>query len=237
MSVKTRTPEPVVAEIAPDSAGIEEFLARIQAQLDAGENMVLVDCDSLERVTSTHINALWQARDLCSERSATMELVNVGHGLRRVLEVLDLASVFFTGPPTTLPFKRVFAPTVEQIDEIMGRFVAFLSKAGVPEVTAFELQTVFYEVATNIRRHSQLTEQDSVQLFAQVKDHIAIMTFTDNGIPFDPTKQQPRQDIKQSSHESDRSGFGLDMIIRLSDSIEYERVDSSQNRLRIEKGW
>jgi len=237
MSIKVNTPDPIMAEIAPDSAGIEYFLTRVRAHLDDGETLILVDCDRLERVTSTHINALWQARDLCSTRDATMELMNVGHGLRRVLELLDLASVFFSGPPTTLPFKRVFAPTVEQIDEVMGKFVSFLTKAGVPEVTAFELQTVFYEVATNIRRHSGLSEQETIQLFAQVKDQLTTMTFTDDGIAFDPTKQQLRQDIKQATRENDRGGFGLDMIIRLSDSIGYERVDGKQNRLRIEKGW
>ncbi len=237
MSMKTKTPEPVTAAIAPDSEGIEDFLTRVRAQLDVGESIILVDCAPLERVTSTHINALWQARDLCGQRSATMELLNVGHGLRRVLEVLDLTSVFFTDPPTTLPFKRVFAPTVEQIDEVMGKFVSFLTKAGVPEVTAFELQTIFYEVATNIRRHSGLTESDTIQLFAQVKDRNAVMTFTDSGLSFDPVQPQPKRDIKQISREAERRGFGLDMIVRLSDSIDYERVDGSQNRLRIEKGW
>lgn len=237
MNVKSKTPDPVIATSSPDEASIEEFLAGVESQLEQGVDTVMVDCAQLNRVTSNHINALWQARQKCGDRTAALELINVGQGLRRVLEALDLTGLFFPGPSMTIPFKRTFAPTVEQIDEVMGKLVGFLTKAGVPEVTAFELQTVFYEVATNIRCHAQLSETDSILLFVQVRERLTILTFTDSGIPFNPTKQRPGQDLKQLAQEKKRRGFGLDMIKRLSDSLEYECIDGRQNRLRILKGW
>lgn len=237
MSINTRIPDPITASTSPDEASVHEFLVRVDSRLGQGVSLIQVDCTQLDRVTSSHINALWLAREKCDQQRATLELINVGKGLRRVLEALDLASLFLPAPPVALRLDLQLSPTVESIDSAMSKVVGFLAKSRVPEVTAFELQTVFYEVTTNIRCHGQLTSKDSIRFDAQINEQVVTFTFIDNGVSFDPTSHDSNVDFREPSREQRRNRFGLAMIERLSDSQKYSRTADEQNQLSIRKSW
>jgi anti-sigma regulatory factor (Ser/Thr protein kinase)/anti-anti-sigma regulatory factor len=237
MDISTRLLDPVLASSTPDESSVNEFLAQVDSQLNQGASLIQIDCSPLDRISSSIISALWLAREKCSRQGAAIELLNVGNGLRRVLEAIDLAGFFL--PETTIPlrFDLRFAPTKEAIDRAMSKVVGFLVKSGVPEGTAFQLQTIFYEVATNVRRHAQLTSEDSIDFDAQINGQVVTFTFVDNGVSFDPTVHKPDVDLPRANGEFRRRRFGLAMIQRLSDSLQYSRTDSAQNQLRIKKSW
>ena len=226
-----------MASTFPDEASVTEFLAKLDSRLGQGVSLIQVDCTLLARVTSSHINALWLAREKCDQQGAAIELLNVSNGLRRVLEAMDLADLFLPESGAPLCFHLQLVPTVEGIDSAMSKVVGFLAKSGVPEATAFELQTVLYEVTTNIRCHGQLTSEDSIRFNAQISEQTVRYTFTDNGVAFDPTSRDPNVDYREASRELRQNGFGLAMIARLSDSVEYCRTADDQNHLSINKSW
>ncbi|MCR5092948.1 MAG: ATP-binding protein [Lachnospiraceae bacterium] len=57
------------------------------------------------------------------------------------------------------------------------------------------------------------------------------LTFTDRGIPFDPTAYTPREPIRQARGEKP-GGFGIAMMRERTDEIRYEQADG-RNRLTL----
>lgn len=237
--VKTniKMPDSIAGSASPDEATITDFLSQVELRLGQGANTIQLDCAPLVRVTSRHINALWLIREICSERGARIELRNVSDGLRRVLEALDLAELFLRDAAVPYRLDLRIAADVTDINDGMSRLVRFLMSAGVPEGTAFELQTVFYEVTTNIRLHGRLPSQGVIKCDAQVRAQTATFTFVDDGVRFDPTSYEAAVDFQQAGLDLQSRGFGLAMIRRLSDCLEYSRTVNDENRLKIKKSW
>ena len=123
MSINTKIPDPITASTSPDEASVNQFLSRVDSQLGQGVSLIQVDCTQLARVTSSHIHALWLAREKCDHQGAALELINVSNGLRRVLEALDLADLFLPNPAAPLRFNLQLSPTVESIDSAMSKVV------------------------------------------------------------------------------------------------------------------
>ena len=237
VNINPKKLEPIMASAAPDEVSASDFLAKVDSQLTQGVNLVQIDCTPLVRVASSNINSLWLAREKCNGCGAKIELINVNNGLRRVLEALDLATVFLPESAGSLRFCLQFALTVAGIDSAMSEVVGFLTKSGLPESTAFELQTVFYEVTTNVRLHSELTPLEPMTFGAEIKGRSVDFTFTDRGVSFDPTSYGSNVDFQEAGRGLRRNGFGLEMITRLTDSMEYVRTADERNQLITKKSW
>ena len=65
-----------------------------------------------------------------------------------------------------------------------------------------------------------------------ISKHQVQMTFSDNGVPFNPLTVKP--DPGRSFFDRDKGGFGISFIKQFSDSQRYERLDG-WNRLYILK--
>jgi anti-sigma regulatory factor (Ser/Thr protein kinase) len=130
---------------------------------------------------------------------------------------------------------------IDDISETVVRLHDFLVRLGLPGSYAFDLETVFYEVATNIRRHGGLKESDLISFrVIPAKEHVTLR-FADSGLPFDPTGRKSVFDPRQAIRTRQTNGIGLTMIRRLVDTISYERVGNRLNVLTLEKklgpGW
>ena len=134
MNSGTRLSKPIKASTSPDDASVSDFLAEVDSQLNQSVGRIQVDCAHLTRVTSSHINALWLARDKCNHLSVALDLINVGHRLRRVLEALDLADLLLPESEVPYRFHMQLAATEQDIDSAMSRVVGFLTRSGVPTI-------------------------------------------------------------------------------------------------------
>jgi anti-anti-sigma factor len=231
----------------------EAFMSRLRTVLERKSPTVYIDCGELAHVTSSHINVIWQAWLECSNRESNFRLTNVSENLKRVLVVLDLAEILLNSETATkrsIPIRRPepkhavesfeasVSPTVGAVNTAMGRFVSFLCAAGVPEIAAFELQTIFYEIATNVRCHADLPASDVISVKARLEANQVVLIFTDAGATFDPTAYEPIQSFTENLQPGKRRGFGLAMVTRLSDSLQYERIDDgTKNQLTVTKKW
>jgi len=214
---------------------------------------VEIDCSRIGRVTSSHINILWQARIQCTAVGSELSLISPSADLIRVLRALDLYEVFIpqpgrqaeteflpgkTGPlDSGQAFDLSFKPDARSIDSALTAFRDFLEQIKVVGTPAFELETAFYEVATNIRIHGQLGNEDTVEFTAECLPDRLSMRFIDPGRPFNYEALQSDFDPGQAMAEGRKRGFGLVMISRLTDNVRYERRDKRYNVLTVEKSW
>jgi len=233
------------------SGSIAGLTSTVDDLLGSGCKQVALDCASLSRVTSTHINVLWSIRAKCLERSARLTLNNVNENLQRVLKVLDLLDMFDL--QTTIRRKGSARPEAVQAaapdEEFTIRFAASSSavtsattelrtrliQRGLEEKSITELETVFYEVATNIRLHSGISRGETVTVAIALSRHEAVMEFKDCGKEFDPTSLPDNFVPSEVINRRQRRGIGVTLIKRMTDDMRYIRENGHFNILTLRK--
>jgi anti-sigma regulatory factor (Ser/Thr protein kinase)/anti-anti-sigma regulatory factor len=251
MSVRARKTDVLLVPVDVDGENLEGFYAELNCRLKQQLEEIHLDCSLLEHASSTHINTLWQARNRCEEAGVAVRLISVGYGLARVLEVLDLCGLFLTerdgveaaagapGPDMDTPPPEELVldvcPTVEGIRDAMRCLHGYVTGLSLGEIFAFDLETVFYEVTTNIRLHGEIGGGQVIRFTAAPRNGVFRLRFEDPGPHFDPTSREMDFDLRRAAKNRERRGFGLAMIKRLVDRISYERQDEQLNILNLEK--
>ena len=231
----------------------EEFEQETRDAVAEKPELLRLDCSALKMVVSSHIDLLWMTRTLCLDNAVSLCLFNPPVALMRILNVLDLVEAFeYEGDNHQLGQKvdrdseivrlpQTFTDTVRansnDIDEGVSRFLAFLGDIRAGATTILELRTVYYEIATNIRVHSGISEEDQFLVNSTAEWNQITLTFTDPGKPFDSTIVADNLDPFASSLRRQRYGFGLSMVRRLIDSMTYSRNEWSCNVLILIKKW
>jgi len=246
------TPTLLVPADLSDNA-VTRFDGRLKELLAKSPMSIAFDVSQLENVTSSHIKLLWQAYHVCLDAGVTMKLKSLSPGLVRVLKVLDLYELLAEDhesmrpqlrkavrikprgvPP---PYADEFPTDSRSIDEALEGFLKYLRRFTLPEVVIFELRTVFYEVAANIRSYARMGDDDIVVFSARVEGSKLIMVFADSGVPFDPKSTTVDFDPRTASKNGQTRGFGLTLVRRLTDKMSYVRMNDVINVLTLEKKW
>ena len=244
-----------VLHVPADHEGqaVETFIRDVEAAIARGAMDIALDCSSLALVASANVNVLWQVYVRCSAVGAKVSLRKPPRGLVRVLQVLDLADLFGCEAVDMLHTAKIrvaasattsaregysdeFLTDVDSVNEAIERFLAYLRDLAVPEKTSFELRTIFYEVATNIRVHGIAGDKDVIVFCARPQDSRITMTFADSGVPFDITRQGTDFDPQKAAKSHQKRGFGITLTKRLADNISYSRKNGAINVLTIEAG-
>jgi len=239
------------AEISGDT--ISRFEAEIEAAIKLKPSKVEIDCGGLGRVSSPHIGAIWYAHSKCNESEVRVYLSRASNSLLRVLESLDIcdlveiANVEPSDRNEDVDTERIqlqtrhldmsFQPTISGIDAAIKELGAFMADVGVADSTAITLETVFYEIATNIRVHSTLKANEEVECLAEIDEGTVTLRFSDSGQEFDPTDMTSQFDPGEAIRLGQWHGFGLGMIGKLVDNIDYARSDNGFNVLTVSKKW
>ncbi|MBN2226224.1 MAG: ATP-binding protein [candidate division Zixibacteria bacterium] len=230
----------------------DDLRRQLRRVLDRHPATVVIDCAELERVVSAHVGLLWESHQICAEAGIAISLLNPGAGLVRILDALDLREVFgvdikpdsaetvISADITELHPRRYadrFAADRGSIDEAISRFQNFLAEASLPELVRFELRTVFYEVATNIRTHGGVAAPDTIAFQSRMDGTRISLTFVDAGQPFNPIEKPIVFDGARAVKTGQTHGFGIALIRKLMDEINYRRRYDSVNVLTLEKKW
>jgi anti-sigma regulatory factor (Ser/Thr protein kinase)/anti-anti-sigma regulatory factor len=257
MSVTTEKSRRILVPADLDEGALDGFFAELDITLEESPKEISLDCSLLDHATSGHINTLWDAQTRCEHAGIPMRLLSVRYGLERVLKILDLFDLFTVEQIAVVPeddtagdgsgafrppaFELEIRPTMEEVSEAVVKLHDYLVRLGLPGSYAFDMETVFYEVATNIRRHGGLGENDLVSVRAIPGEEHVTLRFADPGQPFDPTGRKTMFDPRRAIRLKQTNGIGLAMIKRLVDTISYERVGNRLNVLTLEKktspGW
>ncbi len=233
-------------------AQLSDLRQSLRRHLEQGLRSVELDCCQLAYVSSSHIGALWMLLEDCRAVGATIRISHASAILRRALDVLELSDFFFdaeaaTSPtvpvptrlamPTPVSYADEFAADTPGVQTALARFLQFVTRLGLPQRVLFDLRMMFYEVATNIRIHAGIGSGGVVRFTASSNRSRIEMTFTDNGLPFDPTQYRPHGDTRLAAKNGRTRGFGIGLIRKLTDRITYRRMANSANVLTLEKQW
>ena len=123
-------------------------------------------------------------------------------------------------------------PRLECMETVSAFFERELTDHQAPPKVIAQVNVAIDEIFSNIARYSGAT---SATVGCEVEKGRAILRFTDNGRPYDPT-QQPDPDTTLGVEEREIGGLGIFMVKKTMDRIAYSYSDG-MNVLTIEKGW
>lgn len=118
----------------------------------------------------------------------------------------------------------------EEVMRARAFALSLADEAGLNESQTYDLHLIVEEAVANIVNYSGATV---MVLCAWKEDGCLYISFTDDGIPFDPTQHLVR-DLTLPIYERPIGGLGIHYIRTMSDGVTYRREDG-KNILTIRK--
>ena len=123
-----------------------------------------------------------------------------------------------------------FPGTLAGFEEAAAALRGLLDARQLYGAPRYNVELAFEEIATNIIRHGSPIADVELTIFF---DHDEIvLTFEDDGVPFDP-RRPPDPEMRTSIDEPSVGGFGLVLVRKISTRIAYERTSQCRNHLRL----
>lgn len=124
---------------------------------------------------------------------------------------------------------------IANIPEITDFICGILEEYGCsPKITA-QLSIAADELASNVAKCAYPDGEGylTISVDLESRPDSVILTFTDEGIPFDPTAVA-EPDVSASAEERTPGGLGLLLVRKMTDGLFYENKDG-KNVLRVVK--
>lgn len=129
--------------------------------------------------------------------------------------------------------KRILVPpNTSQLRDLRHQLTRFCEQKGIDASVTSLVIMALDEALANVIEHGAVSETTGlidVQIY--IDDHVIVTEIIDEGRPFDPTRQ-PREPDKAAFP---RRGFGLYLIHKIVDCMEYTRSTDGKNVLRLSK--
>ena len=128
-------------------------------------------------------------------------------------------------PATTLGLRRA----EEGLDE-------FSAAHGLTRNDTWPFHVAIDEILSNIVKygHPEEAPEGRVEISLHLESDSLEMVILDDAAPFNPLEAE-RPDTSLAAEERDIGGLGIEIVRRLMDTIEYDRVDDRQNRLTLRR--
>ena len=125
--------------------------------------------------------------------------------------------------------------TIENMDTVTAFVDDFLDQIACPMKSKIQINIVIDEIFGNICHYAYKDSVGAVTVRVESGNtpKAVFLTFTDNGIPYNPLETED-PDITSSSEERKIGGLGIYLVKKNMDEMKYEYVDQ-QNRLWMEK--
>ena len=121
-------------------------------------------------------------------------------------------------------------PSKETIPEIAGFVEQTLEELECPMKIQTTMLIVTDEIFSNLVYYSQATE---VTVKVGMETGVYSITFTDNGIPYNPLEAKT-PDITLSAEERSIGGLGMHIVKKMADEVTYQYEDA-KNILNVKK--
>ena len=127
------------------------------------------------------------------------------------------------------------AATLENIETVTDFVNHHLEALDCPMKAQAQIDVAIDELFSNIARYSYNPEVGQATVRVEVVDEplAVIITFIDNGVPYDPLAEAD-PDVTISAEERQFGGLGIYIVKKSMDEISYEYKDG-QNILTIKK--
>jgi len=121
-----------------------------------------------------------------------------------------------------------------ELDEVARAAAAVrarLCERGLQERAVYRACLVVEEVLTNAVRHGGRGPEGRIRLGLELRPDELVLTFTDDGVPFDPLHAPPF-DGNAPLEERSCGGMGIHLVRQAASAWSYRRVGGS-NRLEV----
>jgi len=127
------------------------------------------------------------------------------------------------------------AATIENVTPVTDFVDEQLEALDCPMKAMVQINVAIDEIFSNIARYAYNPEIGNATVRVEVFEEPlkVVITFVDNGIPYDPLKKED-PDVTMTAEERDIGGLGIFMVKKTMDDILYEYKDG-QNILTIVK--
>lgn len=123
------------------------------------------------------------------------------------------------------------AGSLEGLEELTERLEQLARSWNLSKQARFELNLVLEELCSNYIEHSGEACKGEVKIKLCRSSSEIVITLSDSGPPFDPTKMPP-PDLQLPLAERQCGGLGLHFVRHFTDQISYSR-EKSQNIVTI----
>lgn len=125
--------------------------------------------------------------------------------------------------------------TIENMNTVTAFVDDFLDQIACPMKSKIQINIVIDEIFGNICHYAYKDSVGAVTVRVESGNtpKAVFLTFTDNGIPYNPLETE-EPDITLSSEERKIGGLGIYLVKKNMDEMKYEYVNQ-QNRLWMEK--
>ena len=125
--------------------------------------------------------------------------------------------------------------TIENMNIVTAFVDDFLDQIACPMKSKIQINIVIDEIFGNICHYAYKDSVGAVTVRVESGNtpKAVFLTFTDNGIPYNPLETED-PDITLSSEERKIGGLGIYLVKKNMDEMKYEYVNQ-QNRLWMEK--
>ena len=125
--------------------------------------------------------------------------------------------------------------TIENMNTVTAFVDDFLDQIACPMKSKIQINIVIDEIFGNICHYAYKDSVGTVTVRVESGNtpKAVFLTFTDNGIPYNPLETED-PDVTSSSEERKIGGLGIYLVKKNMDEMKYEYVNQ-QNRLWMEK--
>ena len=134
--------------------------------------------------------------------------------------------------PSSTMNDKIIQPTGEHYSLVMRNDIQqiptlaeWIETIGIPDALNMSINLALEEAVSNVMLYAYPDSSGRVLVEAEKADKQITFTITDNGIPFDPTKQK-EADITLGIEERGIGGLGIHLVRNIMDDIRYERKDN-----------
>ena len=126
-----------------------------------------------------------------------------------------------------------FDATLSGLEQAFGQLSSALDAHELSAATRYNIELIFEEIVANIIRHGTPPGRAvAVHVLLEVGDSSIVLTFQDNGIPFDPRGRTDPVPAK-SLEDATAGGRGLMLVRHAAQSLDYQLTSDQNNRLVI----
>jgi anti-sigma regulatory factor (Ser/Thr protein kinase) len=129
--------------------------------------------------------------------------------------------------------KITTAAKIENIDSIADPVDAELEARDWSLRTRMQVRMAIDELVTNVASYAYQPGTGDVTVCADFEGEDLVLTFTDSGTPYDPTKAR-EPDITLPAEERPIGGLGIFLVRKTMDDVAYRREDG-KNILTVRK--
>jgi serine/threonine-protein kinase RsbW len=122
-----------------------------------------------------------------------------------------------------------FPSTLAGYEDAAAALRRLLDAHALSTSARFNVELAFEEIAINIIQHGGARD---IEVAVAIEPHEAVLTFEDDGIPFDPL-EQPSPELPSSIEEAQVGGLGLMLVRKMAARMTYERTARGRNRLTV----